>query len=548
MAQNSTKKPPTAAYINGYVDNNTQEDEKPWSSENIYYTFNVTDSKKIPCTLKEALASPRALEWKAAMDLEMKSLKKSNIFEAVTTHIGTKVIGSHWVYALKYHTDSTITRYKARLIAQGFTQVPRRDYFETYAPVGRYDSLHLLLHLTAIFSLQIDQMDVETAYLYGDLSEIIHLKLPNSTTVQVKKKFYSLKQSGNFWYAKIRNNLLCKRFYSSSFDSCIFIHATEQFYIFLYVDDLLLFGDPKGPLLWQVREAIATDFVCKFLGIAKYVLGLEIEQTPRGIRLSQRAYTRRILERFGMSECHPVGTPLPPGTYPRRAVDTEPHDQKQYQSIVGSIMYLAIGTRPDLAFTCSILGQYSSRPNQEHHTAAKHALRYIAGSQCSLWYPARATNLVDIYGDASYASDPDNRRSVTGWIFLYGGAGAPIAWSSRLQKVVATSSCEAEYVAAASTICHLKWLQTALESLRITETTFHLHVDNKSAIDLIKNARISDKSKHIDVKHHAVREAYHAGIFELDHVPSVDNLADILTKSLPKPAHINQRAKLVDQT
>ena len=151
-----------------------------------------------------------------------------------------------------------------------------------------------------------------------------------------------------------------KRFHSSSFDFCIFIHTTKQFYIFLYINNLLLFSDPKRPFLWQIQKTITTDFTCKFLSIAKYILNLKIKQTPRSIRLSQCAYTRRILEKFKMSKCHLISTFLPPRTYPCCAVDTKPHNQKQYQNIVNSIMYLAINTWPNLTFIYSILSQYSS--------------------------------------------------------------------------------------------------------------------------------------------------------------------------------------------
>ena len=258
-----------------------------------------------------------------------------------------------------------------------------------------------------------------------------------------------------------------------------------------------------------------------------------------GLLYPRKTYAKRLLERFDMVDSRAVSTPMQPNTYPPRSPEgTEPYELTQYQQITGSLMFLNVCSRPDIAFTTALISQYMSRPSPEHHKVAKWALRFLVGSvESEIFFPYGKPDTgleltLDVYTDASFAQDPDTRKSMSGYVCLLDNGA--VSWSARLQRTVATSTCESEYIAAADAVSHLAWLRTAFTSLRI-DVVPRVHVDNNGAIDLTRNMRISTRSKHIDVKHHMIRERYHAKEFQLCYVKTQDNLADLLTKSLVKP-------------
>ena len=328
----------------------------------------------------------------------------------------------------------------------------------------------------------------------------------------------------------------------------MFIYKSESTFISVYVDDITIIG-PSSVFVKEIKEQFKRKFDCKDLGDAKYILGLELTYTETGIRISQLSYIEKILLRFGMSNSRPVATPLDPNMPLRKAEPgTEVEDIGVYQSVIGSLMYAVTGTRPDLAHTVTLLSQFSSRPNEVHLQAAKRVLRYLRGTaDWNLHYPKKAddtTLRLLCYSDASFASNLDDRRSFSGYVTKLGEA--TVSWSSKKQKSVAVSTTEAEYMAMSFASRHLIWLQRGLQQLR-QHTSYgvatdnhevdYLLGDNQGALELAKNHRINNRSKHIDTHYHFVREQLEAGTFDLLYVPTDDNLADIFTKSLPKPRH-----------
>ena len=237
-----------------------------------------------------------------------------------------------------------------------------------------------------------------------------------------------------------------------------------------------------------------------------------------------------------MIQSNSVSTPLEKGMKLRKGL---PHEQLEdtphYQAIIGSVNYVTMGTRPDLAHTSSLLSQYSSCPNMTHLKAAKHMLRYLNGTkEHELFFPSNGSFTLEGYSDADYATCLDTRRSFSGYIFKFGEAA--ISWRSRKQDCVTTSTVESEYVALSLASRQLKWLLGACSELRI-EVKACLKGDNTGSISLVENNRVNDRSKHIDIHYHKIREEFQKGTFELFHVESKDNLADIFTKILPKPTH-----------
>lgn len=491
-----------------------------------------------PNTYHQAMKSNDSELWKEAIVEEMDALHRNSTFEIVPRPKDRNIVGSKWVFKVKYKADGSIERYKARLVAKGFSQQPGTDYDETYAPVARYDSLRLLLALAAHNGWTPRQLDVKSAFLYGTLDREIYMEIPDGYKESgkcylLRKSIYGLKQSPLVWYQTLTTVLNRNEFISTNFDPCVFVNFKNQVYLSIYVDDILIFG-PNNKTINEVIDYLHSKFECTDLGIAHFILGIQIDITENAISLCQKAYITKIIERFGMQDCNSVGTPLEPGAQ----LTKEPHkcidDITIYQSLVGSLMYACIGTRPDLAHAVTVLSQFSSCPSESHLKAAKRTIRYLKGTlDWTLTYPRKNDSILHGFSDASYGNFIDDRKSCSGYIFRLGEAS--VSWSSKKQSTVALSTTEAEYMAMSDASRHMIWMKFALSELRQNYMLI-LHADSKGAIDLASNHKVSQRSKHIDIRYHFIR--CHVNIsFKLEYVPSANNLADLFTKQLPKITH-----------
>ena len=313
------------------------------------------------------------------------------------------------------------------------------------------------------------------------------------------------------------------------------------------MDDISIFAPPSA-FRQKVKDALKSEFDCKDLSDVRYILGLEVNYTDQGFELSQCRYIEKVLLKYGMIDCHPVSIPLDPNTPLRKAEPgIEVDNINEYQSMIGSLMYAVIGTRPDLAHTITVLSQFSSAPNEIHLQAAKHTLRYLKGTMdWKLVYPKNSTMDLTCFSDSSYGSSLDDRRSYSGYVIRLGNAA--VSWCSQKQRSVAVTTTEAEYMALSLTSRQLVWIKRGLDQLRQTAhysvtskqgtgVDYYLLGDNQGSLELTKNPRINSRSKHIDIHYHCVREQLEAGDFSIVYIPTADNLADILTKYLPKPRH-----------
>ena len=277
------------------------------------------------------------------------------------------------------------------------------------------------------------------------------------------------------------------------------------------------------------------------LGEARWILGMEIEcdRANRKMTLSHRQYIEDILERDGMANCRPVSTPIE-ANLKLPKISAAEVNVTEYQRMLGSIMYAMLGTRPDLAYAVGTLSQYSACPGEQHLHALKRVFRYLRGtSDTQLTFSGRdkSTQSPICYADADWASDPNDRRSISGYTFVF--CGGAISWSSWKQHSTALSSTEAEYMAASNATKEALWLRSFLSELgqpEVSEGT-PLLIDNQSAIALIKNSTFHDHTKHIAVRYHFIRERYEAGEIAMIYVPTGDQVADILMKGLAREKH-----------
>ncbi|CAA7408157.1 unnamed protein product [Spirodela intermedia] len=396
-------------------------------------------------------------------------------------------------------------------------------------------------------------MDVKSAFLNGDLKEEVYVEQPagfistgnEHKVFKLKKALYGLHQAPRAWNPKLDETLLSFRFRSPS-EHAIYTrwNGEAQLVVGVYVDDLVIIGASCDDIK-HFKKEMADAFKMSDLDLLRYYLGIEVRQSARGTLISQGAYAAKILERSGMAGCNPCQVPMTTRLKLSK-MSTEPLvDATAYRSIVGSLRYL-VNTRPDLAFAVGYVSRFLEEPRKDHLAAMKQILRYVAGTKSwGLMYERKKEKQVQLTGfsNSDFAGDVDARKSTTGIIFFL--ANSPLTWQSMKQKVVAQSSCEAEYIAAANAACQGVWLARVLAEVHGSAPSVPmLKVDNKSAIALIKNSVLHGHSKHIEVKYHLVRESAEKGQINVEFIRSEEQLGDVLTKPLGKVKFHEFRAKI----
>jgi hypothetical protein len=302
----------------------------------------------------------------------------------------------------------------------------------------------------------------------------------------------------------------------------------------VYVDDLIISGN-SIKLIDKFKQEMAEVFKMSDLGLLTYYLGIEVKQTSDGIFLSQGSYAKKILEKGGLLGCNLCLVPMQPKLKLKKESSMKKVDPTEYGSLVGSLRYL-VNTRLDLVFSVGYVSRYMEETHEDHLAAVKQILRYIAGtSGVGVFCPRKKEDMAELmgYSDNDLVGDLDSRKSTCGILFFLGKN--PVSWQSTKQRVVTLSSCEAEYIAAATPACQGVWLAWLLSELKDAEIQVPvLRVDNKSTISLVKNPVHHNRSKHIDVRYHLIRECEQIGQIAVEFIRTEEQLGDILTKPLGK--------------
>jgi hypothetical protein len=496
-------------------------------------------SAEEPTTFREAERDHR---WRKAMIEEMSSIEENRTWVLVDPPANCRPIGLKWVFKEKHDERGNVVKHKARLVAKGYVQREGVDFEEVFAPVARMESVRLLLALAATEEWEVHHMDVKSAFLNGDLREEVYVQQPPGFVVageehkvlRLRKALYGLRQAPRAWNIKLDESLV-----SLGFDKCVTEHAlyirkTKEgnLIVGVYVDDLIITGSGRR-LIHEFKREMTALFKMSDLGLLSYYLGIEVGQTARSITLRQSAYAEKLLERSGMRGCKPCLSPMEEKLKLSKDSSAPRVNATSYRSIVGGLRYLA-HTRPDISFVIGYLSRFMEDPREDHLAAIKRLLRYVAGTiEHGLVYPKRGGGRLELtgYSDSDMAGDVDGRRSTTGVVFFLGSCA--ISWQSQKQKVVALSTCEAEYIAAATACCQGIWLARLLKELTGEELRAPvLLVDNKSAIALAKNPVLHDRSKHIDTKFHFIRDCIEEGRIKVEYVETARQLGDLLTKPL----------------
>lgn len=406
---------------------------------------------------------------------------------------------------IKYNSDGSVERLKARLVVFGNHQIAGIDYNETFAPVAKMVTVRAFLAIAVSKNWELHQMDVHNAFLHGDLNEEVYMKLPpgfGSTqpnmVCRLQKSLYGLKQAPRCWFAKLVTALKVYGFLQSYADYSLFTFTKGviQLNVLVYVDDLIISGNNSAALA-IFKKYLSTRFHMKDLGVLKYFLGIEVARSPTGIFLCQRKYSLDIISATGLLGAKPASFPIEQNHRLAHASGNSLPNPEPYRRLVGRLFYLTV-TRPDLAYSVHILSQFLQAPKNEHWEAALRVVRYLKGSP-GQGILLRADSPLSLTGwcDSDWAACPLTRRSLTGWLVFLGHS--PISWKTKKQQTVARSSAEAEYRSMASITCELKWLKGLLLSLGIQHSaSIRIHCDSQSAIHIARNPVFHERTKHIE--------------------------------------------------
>lgn len=513
----------------------------------IYFTH-TTDT--LPNRYEQAMRDEHAKEWKDACDKEIMSHKINKTWKIVpSAPSGRDIVGTRWVFTKKTDSKGNVVQYKARLVAQGHSQRPGHDYDATYSPVVSLCTIRTLIAIAIKEKMHVHQMDVSAAYLHGEIDKEIHIHQPPGYAdrrfpkgcCKLNKSIYGLKQSGRLWYEKLCSKLTQLGFTSNNADSCLFYNKRTDVIITVYVDDLLLISTDLKEIS-KVKADLTTVFLMKDLGIARYILGIEInyDRVHQYAQISLGGYIDNALKSLNLENCKIYKTPItrdhnltkeqcPTGGELKEKMRSIP-----YANAVGILNWLAITTRPDISFAVHRCAQFSANPAPIHWDAVKRIFGYLKGTKdLKIHYRG---NKGDIMGftDADLGGQ-DGRRSTTGYVFCISG-GATV-WGSKKQSAVATSTHEAEYIALELGSKEAVWLETILTTInRRPSSPIVINCDNKGTIDSAHNPSRKSTLKHIDIRIHAANDRLMKKQFTLHWIPTKEQLADLFTKGFSDPS------------
>ena len=516
-----------------------------YSVSNYYniYSLNGT-STSVPNTYAEAIASVDCNKWIHAMEKEIQSLLANKTLKLTELPPGHKLIGGRWVYAIKIDPQGNRT-YKARWVAKGFSQRPGINYDETYAPTMRMPTLRMLLNIVVQLDLILHQIDVNNAYLNSPLDTEIYMRQPEgfqtnpNLVCQLRKSLYGLKQSAMLWNGTLSKFMLSQNLKQSDRDPCLYIRVDAQgrLYCLFWVDDIVIAAS-NSRIINIFKENFAKSFKMKDIGPLTWFLGIQFSRSPTHISINQSLYINQILDRFDMQDCKPRTLPCAPGIHKLVEVESPEYDNPTtYREMVGSLIYLATCTRPDIAFVISFLSKFMNEPTHMHMKIARGVLRYL---QYTKEYDLKYVKSIDPlhltgFTDSDHAQSADS-QSISGNCFRLNDYSTLISWNSSKQSVIALSTVEAEYIAATEASKEAVFLRDLFANFFNTvPRTVPIYCDNQGAISLATHAGFHKRTKHIKLQFHFIRAFVKDRTIHLSYIPSNSNLPDMFTKALNGP-------------
>ncbi|GJT40237.1 retrovirus-related pol polyprotein from transposon TNT 1-94 [Tanacetum coccineum] len=504
------------------------------NQSNFYCFISTIEPKNV----NEALGDE---SWIVAMQEELNQFIANDVWELVPQPKNMTVIGTKWVFRNKLDENGIVSRNKARLVAQGYNQQEGIDYDETYAPVARLESIRILLAYACALDFKLFQMDVKSAFLNGFINEEVYVAQPPgfidfekpNHVYKLKKALYGLKQAPKAWYDRLKAFLIKHEYKMGMVDNTLFTKkkSSNLIIVQIYVDDII-FGSTCQDMCDDFAKIMHDEFEMSMMGELNFFLGLQIKQMEDGIFFNQSKYIKEMLKKFGLEDSKPMKTPMSSDTKLTKDEECESVDSTKYRGMIGSLLYLT-ASRPDIMFSVCLCARFQEAPKTSHLEAVKRIFRYIKGTtHLGLWYPKGTGIETVVYADSDHAGDYVDRKSTSGICTFVGCCLT--SWFSKKQTALAISTTEAEYVSAGKACQQALWMKQALIDYDVRLDDVPIMCDNKGAIDLSKNPVQHSRTKHIEIRHHFLRDNVQKGHISIEKVPSVDNIADILTKPLKR--------------
>ena len=541
------------------LEDNLEEENKPTSWDSFYNQLleaaYFTSIKDDPTNYQEVLKHPNKDEYLKAMELEYNTLLKNNTWELVPRPKSKPILKGRWVLNRKFKADGSLDKYKARWVVKGYLQKYGINYKETFANTTKPSTYRLLLAISAYLDWEIYQWDIKQAFTNAPIDTEIYVEQPvgfinnKDYVCLLKKALYGLKQSARQWQQYLTNILAKYGFKSLISDTAVFINSTKPIILAIHVDDILVLAKDLSYIKELYNQLADSKLEVSNLGEAKEFLGIEIirDRANKTLTITQKGFINKILNKYNKTSLKPKSNPLQLGVKLERFLENAPkEDINKYQQEIGSLIYITTFTRPDLAFPINYLARFMANPSKDHLKALDIIWAYLLNTKdYGLEYNFQSTplNLVG-YSDADCGGDSISRRSTTGIIFLLGtNKDKPIAlnWLSKLQKTVALSSCEAEYMALKEAVKENLYLNNLIKELPyyirdlFDKEIKTIYTDSQSAIELAKNPLYHARTKHVDIRYHFVREKVLSDEIILKYHPTQSLLADGLTKPISNP-------------
>lgn len=512
-----------------------------------------------PTSYKAAISSTNAANWIKSMKVELDALQEQQVLLPAVPPPNTKLLDTRWVFKTKLDEHNQISKFKSRLVVRGYSQEAGIDFFETFAPVSKGKTLKVLLSLAAQYKLKIKQLDFKNAFLNAVLPEDIYIKVPEGydgngvTAFKLNKSLYGLKQAPFLWYSTI-NELLLKLGYTNTVsDMCTYVkhvpNSNIPIIISLYVDDMLVLVPPALEAIWNADKAkISATYEIEDLGDARWILKMLITRDPATgtITLSQKAYVDMIVAKYYSSNADAT-TAVNPGmvSYDLSEPDTvskygatplTTDERLRYLSIVGALGYLSNTTRIDIAYAVNMLQRNANNPTNVHMKCAINVIKYLKGtSDYGLVFRTSDTTTpfqITGYSDADFGGDKSTRKSTSGSVIMLNGN--IVAWSSKKQPTVALSTMESEYVALVNASTDMLWIKSWLLEVLPTAVIPPMLIwcDNQSTVHILGKDNRHATTKHMDIKLHFIRNHINDGTINVRWISTVDQVADLLTKTI----------------
>lgn len=578
----------------------------------LFNVFSVENMKgtNIPNSFKELLKMENSDVKRGFIEahkLELQQLVNNETWEYVPRPEGKNVIGSRFIYTVKYKADGTISRFKARFVCKGFTQIHGIDYFDTYAPVVGMISLKMVMALATSRGWKVLQLDVETAFLNSPVDEEIYVELPEGLNligvnlmgvdrecfwqqdpyqkmvIKLKKSLYGLKQAPANWNQTLKAFMSKHGYISSPYDDCLLKRYNKEtgkyVSVAIYVDDIVVTGsDEEG--INELRSALSTEYKIKDSGESGILLGIIVDYDPLtgNRKLHQKLFVEKLCETYLSPDDKTIrSTPADPDTYSKYPEYLKKNNEPilttfPYRQAIGSLLYLAVMTRPDISNIVRYLSKFVNCYTQLHVDLLYRVLHYLRGSaNIGLVLKKDTTEELVGYSDASYADDPFNSRSTIAYVITY--CGVPVAHRSEQTTFVCDSSTKAEYAAIHKCVLALMHCRKIFEDITFNESgsitiynnspdrhstaledfeqvkkfglPLNVMVDNQAAIWIGMTDSTNRKHKHLNVRFDSVREEVCAGNIVLKYIHTSEQLADILTKCLGKSDFLKFRDQLL---